>query len=85
LGNQPRAVLSVGKKENVPVPKEALPENEAAIVTRLLQSVVESGTGKRAQLSDGRPVAGDVGENKTGDDPAAAERNVMHIPPARAS
>ena len=29
--------------------------NEAAIVTRLLQGVVESGTGKRAQLSDGRP------------------------------
>ena len=35
--------------------------NEAAIVTRLLQEVVESGTGRRAQLSDGRPVAGKTG------------------------
>jgi membrane peptidoglycan carboxypeptidase len=61
LGNEPRAVLSVGKKVNVPVPKEALPENEAAIVTRLLQNVVESGTGKRAQLADGQPVAGKTG------------------------
>jgi penicillin-binding protein 1A len=66
MGNQPRTVLTCdgcpgGKKINVPVPKQMLGENEAAIVTRLLQGVVESGTGKRAQLSDGRPVAGKTG------------------------
>jgi penicillin-binding protein 1A len=61
MGDVPRAVLSVNKKINVPVPKQELGENEAAIVTRLLQGVVESGTGKRAQLSDGRPVAGKTG------------------------
>jgi penicillin-binding protein 1A len=61
MGNVPRAILSIGKKENAPVEKQALGENESAIVTRLLQNVVESGTGKRAQLSDGRPVAGKTG------------------------
>jgi penicillin-binding protein 1A len=61
MGNEPRAVVSIGKKENRPVQKPALDENNAAIVTRLLQNVVESGTGKRAQLSDGRPVAGKTG------------------------
>jgi membrane peptidoglycan carboxypeptidase len=61
MKNVPRAVLSVGKKTNFPVPHEALGANEAAIVTRLLQGVVESGTGRRAQLSDGRPVAGKTG------------------------
>ena len=57
----PRAVLSVGRKQNIPVPREALPANDAAIVNRMLQGVVESGTGKRAQLTDGRPVAGKTG------------------------
>ncbi len=61
MRNVPRAVLSVGKKKNIPIPREALGANEAAIVTRLLQGVVESGTGKRAQLSDGRAVAGKTG------------------------
>ncbi len=61
MGNQPRAVLSIGKKANAPVEKRALGDNEAAIETRLLQGVVESGTGRRAQLSDGRPVAGKTG------------------------
>jgi penicillin-binding protein 1A len=61
LGNEPRAILSVGKKVNVPVPHEVLSDNDAAIVTRLLQGVVESGTGRRAALADGRPVAGKTG------------------------
>jgi penicillin-binding protein 1A len=61
MGNVPRAVLSIGEKKNIPYTREALGANEAAIVNRLLQGVVESGTGKRAQLSDGRPVAGKTG------------------------
>ena len=61
MGNVPRAVLSIGEKKNIPYTREALGQNEAAIVNRLLQGVVESGTGKRAQLSDGRPVAGKTG------------------------
>ncbi len=61
MGNVPRAIVSIGKRENLPIPKPALDENNARIVTRLLQNVVESGTGKRAQLADGRPVAGKTG------------------------
>jgi membrane peptidoglycan carboxypeptidase len=61
MGNVPRAVLSIGEKKNIPYTRDALGANEAAIVNRLLQGVVESGTGKRAQLSDGRPVAGKTG------------------------
>jgi membrane peptidoglycan carboxypeptidase len=61
MGNVPRAVLSIGDKKNIPYTRDALGANEAAIVNRLLQGVVESGTGKRAQLSDGRPVAGKTG------------------------
>ena len=61
MGNVPRAVLSIGEKKNIPYTRQALGANEAAIVNRLLQGVVESGTGKRAQLADGRPVAGKTG------------------------
>ena len=61
LGNHARAVLSVGGQENRPIYHQALGANEAAIVTRLLQGVVESGTGRRAALDDGRPVAGKTG------------------------
>jgi membrane peptidoglycan carboxypeptidase len=46
---------------NLPVPRHALTANTAALVTSLLQGVVRAGTGKRAQLSDGRPVAGKTG------------------------
>ena len=35
--------------------------NNAAIATRFLQEVVQEGTGVRAQLADGRPVAGKTG------------------------
>jgi penicillin-binding protein 1A len=64
LGNVPRAVLRVedGKTADVndPVGKPAIDENNAAIVTSVLQRVVSEGTGKRAALDD-RPVAGKTG------------------------
>jgi penicillin-binding protein 1A len=61
FGNHPRAIVSVGGKANAPVPVQALSSNDAAIVDKFLQEVVLEGTGVRAQLSDGRPVAGKTG------------------------
>jgi penicillin-binding protein 1A len=67
FGNRPRAISVVRSDsgrivdDNLPVRRQVLTANTAAIVTSLLQSVVRSGTGKRAQLSDGRPVAGKTG------------------------
>ncbi len=61
FGDHPRAILSVNHSTNEPVEVPALSANNAAIVTRLLQEVVLDGTGVRAQLSDGRPVAGKTG------------------------
>jgi penicillin-binding protein 1A len=67
FGNRPRAILTVRNESrrlvdwNKPQRRPALTENTAALVTSLLQSVVRSGTGRRAQLSDGRPVAGKTG------------------------
>ena len=67
FGNRPRAIATVRSDNgrlvdrNQPVGRPVLTENTAALVTSLLQSVVRSGTGKRAQLSDGRPVAGKTG------------------------
>jgi penicillin-binding protein 1A len=61
--NRPRVVLSVkgcGGK-NAPKPHQAISETNAEIVNSILQQVVQSGTGKRAQLRDGRPVAGKTG------------------------
>ena len=64
LGNVPRAVLRVedGKSAdaNDPVEKQAVEENDAAIVTSILQRVVSEGTGQRAALDD-RSVAGKTG------------------------
>jgi penicillin-binding protein 1A len=64
LGNTPRAVLRVegGRSADVndPVEKPAADENDAAIVTSILQRVVTEGTGQRARLDD-RPVAGKTG------------------------
>ena len=64
LGNRPRAVLRVahGKRidNNVPVKKQILDPNDSAVLTSMLQEVVEDGTGKRAALDD-RPVAGKTG------------------------
>jgi len=67
FGDRPRAISVVrneaGRIEdnNVPVRRQVLTANTAALVTSLLQGVVRAGTGKRAQLSDGRPVAGKTG------------------------
>jgi penicillin-binding protein 1A len=67
FGNRPRAILTVRNENrrlvdwNKPLRRQVLTENTAALVTSLLQSVVRSGTGKRAQLSDGRHVAGKTG------------------------
>jgi penicillin-binding protein 1A len=59
--NRPRVVLSVNSKENVPEPRQVINETSARIVNLILQQVVQSGTGKRAQLPDGRAVAGKTG------------------------
>ena len=45
----------------MPVRRPELTANEAAMVTSLLQNVVTGGTGVKAQLADGRPVAGKTG------------------------
>jgi penicillin-binding protein 1A len=67
FGNRPR-VVSVIRNEsgrivdnNVQVRRHVLTANTAALVTSLLQGVVRAGTGKQAQLADGRPVAGKTG------------------------
>ena len=59
--NHPRAILSVNNQANNPIRLQAITPNNAAIVTRYLQEVVQMGTGVRAQLADGRPVAGKTG------------------------
>ena len=67
FGNRSRAITTVRNESgrlvdwNRPRRRPVLTENTAALVTALLQGVVRSGTGKRAQLSDGRPVAGKTG------------------------
>jgi penicillin-binding protein 1A len=64
LGDQPRAVLRVvdGKRtdKNEPVEKPVLDPGQNAILTSMLENVVQSGTGRRAALTD-RPVAGKTG------------------------
>jgi len=67
FGNHPRAISFVRNEagrmvdNNLPVARPALTANTAALVTSLLQGVVRAGTGKNAQLSDGRPAAGKTG------------------------
>jgi penicillin-binding protein 1A len=64
IGNRPRVIVSVRDKKlhkNAPEPRQVLSTQDAEIVTSILQQVVTSGTGKRAQLVDGRPVAGKTG------------------------
>jgi len=61
LGNHPRAIVSVNGQDNQVVPHRVLSTNNAAIVDYLLQRVITEGTGKRARLVDGRPVAGKTG------------------------
>jgi membrane peptidoglycan carboxypeptidase len=64
LGNTPRAVLRVEQgnraDSNDAVEKPVIDSNDAAIVTSILQRVVNEGTGQRAALDD-RPVAGKTG------------------------
>jgi membrane peptidoglycan carboxypeptidase len=64
LGDVPRAVTKVedGNRtdKNLPVDKPVLDPNDAATLNSILQTVVTSGTGKRAALFD-RPVAGKTG------------------------
>jgi penicillin-binding protein 1A len=64
LGNVPRAVTKVvdGNRvdKNLPVDKPVLAPNDAATLNSILQTVVTSGTGRRAALTD-RPVAGKTG------------------------
>ncbi len=59
--NEPRVVLSVDGKENAPEPQQVIGEASAEIVNQILQQVVRAGTGERAALPDGRPVAGKTG------------------------
>ncbi len=70
LGNHPRAILAVGKARNGhcgksqlnrPVGRRAVSPRTAAYVSSILQKVVREGTGTKAALGDGRPVAGKTG------------------------
>jgi len=67
FGNHPRAISLVQNQNkrivdnNQPVRRPVLAENTAALVTALLRNVVIGGTGRQAQLSDGREVAGKTG------------------------
>jgi penicillin-binding protein 1A len=61
IGNRPRVIVSVNGTKNAPKPRQVISAENAAIVDDILQQVVQSGTGKRAQLPDGRPVAGKTG------------------------
>ena len=61
IGNRPRVIVSVSGKKNAPRARQVITATNAEIVNEVLQQVVQSGTGKRAQLPDGRPVAGKTG------------------------
>jgi penicillin-binding protein 1A len=67
FGNRPRAISTVRNESgrivdnNLPIGRPVLTENTAALLTSLLRGVVTGGTGRQAQLSDGRPVAGKTG------------------------
>ncbi len=66
LGNTPRVVESVERiragrtDDNSPIPTQVMDADEAAVLTDILQDVVSSGTGTRAQVP-GRSVAGKTG------------------------
>ncbi len=66
FGNRPRAIVSVAKvgqrpKQNKVVQRQVLHPEKTKLVNQILQRVVTSGTGRRAALSDRRPVAGKTG------------------------
>jgi penicillin-binding protein 1A len=66
FGNRPRAIARVRNAEakivddNKPVARQVLTRNESALLTSILETVIRSGTGKRAALPD-RPAAGKTG------------------------
>jgi membrane peptidoglycan carboxypeptidase len=64
LGDVPRAVTRVdgrwGADRNDPVDRPVLRSSDSALLTSILQGVVDVGTGKRARLDD-RPAAGKTG------------------------
>jgi penicillin-binding protein 1A len=67
FGNEPRVITKVANEKGRPIddntarPVQALSEENAALVTSLLQNVIKYGTGKAAALSGGRPAAGKTG------------------------
>jgi penicillin-binding protein 1A len=67
VGNHPRAVISVENGSrgcdgvNKVVRRRVISPATDEVVNSLLQRVVTSGTGVRAQLPDGRPIAGKTG------------------------
>ena len=67
FGNEPRVITKVANEKGRPIddntarPVQALSEENAALVTSLLQNVIKYGTGKAAVLSAGRPAAGKTG------------------------
>jgi len=67
FGNRPRAISTIRNEtgrivdDNRAIQRPVLTENTAALVTSLLHNVVTGGTGRQAQLPDGRPVAGKTG------------------------
>ena len=67
FGNEPRVITKVANEKGRPIddntarPVQALSEENAALVTSLLQNVIKYGTGKAAVLSGGRPAAGKTG------------------------
>jgi penicillin-binding protein 1A len=70
FGNRPRAIQYVDRQKgnsverytnNGVVPRQVLDPGKDALLTSMLQSVVQSGTGKRAQLDGGFAVAGKTG------------------------
>jgi penicillin-binding protein 1A len=66
FGNRPRAIVRVRNAHgafvdnNTPVARQVLPQNDAELLTSILEGVVRSGTGKKAALP-GRAVAGKTG------------------------
>jgi penicillin-binding protein 1A len=61
FANHPRAIVSVNGHANRTIDVRVLAPNNAAIVDNLLEQVIAGGTGTRAALPDGRPVAGKTG------------------------
>ncbi len=66
FGNRPRAVARIHSprgaliEDNRPIRRRVLTHDQTALLTSILEGVVQSGTGKRAALS-GRPAAGKTG------------------------